>query len=103
MKVTFRQSGGVALGTKVREAQADTTRLPAEEAARVTSLVEQSGILDAEGGRAPGARDAFSFELIIEADDGRVHHKVFDETTLPEHAEPLIAYLTERSHLRDVR
>ncbi len=103
MKVTLRQSGGVALGTKIREAQEDTNLLPADEAARLKSLVEQSGILEAEGGRATRARDAFSFEIIIEADDGSVLRKVFDQTTLPENAEPLIEYLTERSQLRDVR
>ena len=81
MKVTLRQSGGVALGTKIREAQEDTNLLPADEAARLKSLVEQSGILEAEGGRAPRARDAFSFEIIIEADDGSAMKDDWDIST----------------------
>lgn len=103
MKVILRQSGGVALGTKIWEAQEDTTLLPPDAATRLKSLVEQSGILAAAGGRAPRARDAFTFELTIAMDDGTVHHKVFDQTTLPESAAPLMEYLTDKSSLRDVR
>lgn len=103
MKITFRRSGGVALGTKISEAKEDTDLLPPDEAASVKSVVEQSGILEAEGGRAPRARDAFSLEIIIETDDGKVYHKVFDQTTLPESADPLIEYLTAKSKLRDLR
>jgi hypothetical protein len=103
MKVIFRQSGGIGLGTKIREAQEDTALLPSDEATRLQSLIEQSGLLDAAGGRAPQARDAFTFEITIEMDDGTVHHKVFDQMTLPESADPLIEYLTDKSILRNLR
>lgn len=103
MKITFRQSGGLALGTKIGEAKEDTDLLPPDEATRLRSLVEQSGILEAQSSRAPKARDVFSYEIVVETDDGKVHRKVFDQMALPESADPLIEHLTARSKLRDLQ
>ncbi|GET37419.1 protealysin inhibitor emfourin [Microseira wollei] len=95
MKVTFRQSGGYA-GLRMG-CEFDTDSLPADEAARLGSLVEQSGIMQAQSGSNPTARDLLNYDLTVETSEGS-HHVSFDDMTVPQGVAPLLEYLQERSH-----
>ncbi len=90
MKVKFSQSGGYA-GLR-RGCELDTDSLPADEAAKLQSLVEQSGILQAESRHAPHARDLFNYNITVETDEGAPTVS-FDDLSLPENAQPLLEYL----------
>ena len=94
MKVKFGQSGGYA-GLR-RGCELDTDSLPADEAATLQSLVEQSGILQAKSGRTPTARDLFNYDITIETSQGS-HHVSFDDMTMPESVDPLLEYLQDRA------
>lgn len=94
MQVRFRQSGGFA-GLR-RGCDLDTDTLPAEEAANLRSLVEQSGVLQAQSGRTAKARDLFNYEITIETSDG-THLVTFDDGSKPEGIEPLLEYLQNLS------
>lgn len=100
MKVTFRQSGGYA--GLIVGCELDTDSLPADEAATLQSLVEESGILQAKGGYAPQGRDLLQYEITIETSEG-VHRVLLDDTTIPESAVPLIEYLQSRAAPRAPR
>ncbi|MFB2772751.1 protealysin inhibitor emfourin [Pelatocladus sp. BLCC-F211] len=94
MKVKFSQSGGYA-GLR-RGCELDTDSLPSDEAAKLQSLVEQSGILQAESRHAPHARDLFNYNITIEtSEDDAIRTVSFDDLSLPESAEPLLEYLQD--------
>ncbi|MBW4633028.1 MAG: hypothetical protein KME30_14360 [Iphinoe sp. HA4291-MV1] len=102
MKVKFSQSGGYA-GLR-RGCELDTDSLPGDEAAKLQSLVEQSGILQAESQHAPHARDLFNYNITVETSEGdtygnpsSVHTVSFDDLSRPEGAEPLLKYLQSRA------
>jgi hypothetical protein len=90
MKVKFSQSGGYA-GLR-RGCELDTNSLPADQAAKLQSLVEQSGILEAKSGHAPHARDLFNYDITVETTQGD-RTVSFDDLSLPEGVEPLLEYL----------
>jgi hypothetical protein len=90
MKVTFRQAGG--WGGLFWGAELDTDVMPSEEAAELRSLVKQSGILTADSGFSKKARDAQTYEIDVETDEG-VQKLTFDDTTVPESAETLLEFL----------
>src|SRR5688572_2885500 len=94
MKVTFRQSGGWA--GLFWEAELDTDVMPAEEAAELRSLVEQSGILTADNAFSRKARDAQTYEIDVETGEGVVK-VAFDDTTVPESAETLLEFLRNKA------
>jgi hypothetical protein len=94
MKIKFRQSGGYAgliVGCEV-----NTSSLSAEEAAKLSSLVEDSGILQATSKRTPNAADLLNYEFTIETREG-MHHVSFDDLSLPESIMPLLEYLQSRA------
>lgn len=94
MKVTFQQSGGFA--GLLRGCELDTAELPAAEAAKLRAMVEASGLRAGRIAPPPGARDLVGYEIRIETGDGALT-AAFDEATVPAGAEPLLAYLRERS------
>ena len=95
MKVTFRQSGGVA-GLN-EGCELDTAGLSPKEAARLRSLIERSDLASTLSRRTEQARDLCCYEMTVETDDG-VHHLSFDEMSLPESLRSLVQYL--RSHAK---
>ncbi len=94
MKITFRQSGGYA--GLIRGCELDTDALPDEEVARLRSLVQQSGILQAQSNPTPNAFDLCNYELTIETNEG-IHQISCDDLSLPEEAVPLVEYLQEQA------
>ena len=94
MKITFRQSGGYA--GLVMGSEIDTDSLAAEEAAKLKSLVEQSGILQAQSKQTPNSADLLYYEITIETKKG-IHQVSFDDMSLPESAIPLLEYLQDRA------
>ncbi|BAY09923.1 protealysin inhibitor emfourin [Calothrix sp. NIES-2098] len=90
MKVKFSQSGGYA--GLIRGCELDTDSLPADEAAKLKSLVEQSGILHAQSKSTPQARDLLNYKITIETNEGAPTVS-FDDLSLPENAQPLLKYL----------
>ncbi|WP_199338138.1 protealysin inhibitor emfourin [Nostoc sp. FACHB-133] len=92
MKVKFVQSGGYA-GLR-RGCEVDTNLLPSNEAAKLKSLVEQSGILQkAKSNHAPHARDLFNYNITVETAEGEQCNVSFDDLSLPEGIQPLLNYL----------
>ncbi len=94
MKIKFRQSGGYAGLTKGCEI--NTELLSAEEAQELKSLVDQSGILEAESKKSPNVADAFNYNLVIETIK-KTYRLSFDEQSLPEEVIPLIDFLEDCS------
>jgi hypothetical protein len=90
MKVRFRQSGGFA-GLR-RGCDLDMETLPADEATKLRSLVEQSGVLSASSSRNPKGRDLLNYEITVETLDG-VRQVTFDDGSKPVGVEPLLEYL----------
>ena len=94
MKIKFRQTGGfvgLVIGCEV-----NTVLLPADKAARLQSLVEQSGILQATSKRTPNAADLLIYDFTIETRDG-CHQVSFDDLSLPEPVRPLLEYLQNQA------
>jgi hypothetical protein len=97
MKIIFRQSGGYAglrLGYEV-----DTASLPAEEATKLESLVQQSGILETRNttNTTPTARDLFQYQITVETQGTNIQVS-FDDLSLTPGIEPLLDYLQDRAH-----
>jgi hypothetical protein len=94
MKITLRQTGGWT--AIARESRLDTDTLSAEDAERLTRLLESSLVAEAVGERSAQARDAPQYELVIER-EGEPRRVTFDETTVPPAVWPLIDFLLERA------
>jgi hypothetical protein len=94
MKIKFRQSGGYA-GLRMG-CDLDTKSLSSEEATQLESLVNTSGILQANSGRSENAADLISYEIAIETQAG-THQVKFDDLTLPESVLPLLDYLQSQA------
>jgi hypothetical protein len=94
MKIKFRQSGGYA-GLRMG-CDLDTKLLSPEEATQLESLVNTSGVLQANGDRSENAADLISYEISIETNQG-THQVTFDDLTLPENVLPLLDYLQSRA------
>jgi len=94
MKIKFRQSGGYAgllLGCDL-----DTKSLSSDEATQLESLVNNSGILQANSSRSDNTADLISYEMTIETQAG-THQVRFDDLTLPESVLPLLDYLQSQA------
>ena len=97
MKVTFKQSGGFA--GLARGCECDTNLLPPDEASILQSLVDKCELSRGERRQAEHARDAFSYEIIIDT-GGSILQLLFDDMTIPEDAEPLLKYLQRQAKPR---
>jgi hypothetical protein len=100
MKIYFEQRGGLA--GIVRKLVVDT-RLPAfsNDSAKLQSLVENSNFfgLPAGSDSAPppkGAADYFTYNIIVESDDGKRHAVNTTDLTKPEELTQLISYLRNK-------
>ena len=94
MKVKFVQSGGYA-GLRMG-CDLDTDSLPAEEAAMLQSLVEQSGFFQAQSDRTPTARDLLNYSIAVETNEGSSQIS-FDDLSMPDGIAPLVKYLQSRA------
>jgi hypothetical protein len=94
MKIRYRESGGFA-GIS-RGVDIDTETLPADEAHRVLALIEEAAPQDLQREGPPGARDLQRYEIIVERDDGRTVLR-FDDATIPETVDALLAWLQDRA------
>ena len=94
MKIRFRQSGGYA-GLQMG-CDLDTKSLSSDRATQLESLVNTSGILQANSGRSENAADLISYEIAIETNQG-THQVTFDDLTLPENILPLLEYLQSQA------
>jgi len=94
MKINFRQSGGYA-GLRMG-CELDTNLLPQDESAKLESLVETSGILQAKSTRSENTADLINYEIAIETKEGK-HQVTFDDLTLPESVVPLLDYLQSKA------
>ena len=91
IRIELERSGGIA-GIVARGAL-DTAELPDEDAARIEQAVAR---LEAEGGRhEPRIPDAQRYEFAVTT-GGRTRRLVFDDTTLPAEARPLVEMLLRR-------
>lgn len=96
MKIKFRQSGGYAGPLLSVGCEIDTESLSPEETAQLSSLVEDSGILQATSQRTPNAADLLTYEFTIETREG-THTVSFDDLSMPDRIRPLLEYLQNRS------
>ncbi|MEI6255897.1 MAG: protealysin inhibitor emfourin [Planctomycetota bacterium] len=94
MRITFTQSGGFVGAFKGCEL--DTATLAPEDRREVEALVAGSGLTESSERSSAVARDQRQFEIVLEADSGRVQI-VSDEGSLPEAARPLVAFLVARA------
>lgn len=90
MKVTFRQSGGLAGLT--RGCELDSETLPAAEARRLEKLVAKSGLEGVESASPPAARDLVTYEITVEREGGTESVR-FDDLSVPDAAAPLLELL----------
>lgn len=90
MKVAFTKTGGfapIALGC-----QLDTDKLSSDEATKLKSLVNQSGVMNMADARVAAARDVHLYTIDIT--DGDQQHKVkFDQLSIPPSVKPLLDFL----------
>ena len=94
MKINFRQSGGYA-GLRMG-CELDTNLLPQDESAKLESLVETSGILQAKSTRSENTADLINYEITIQTKEN-THQVIFDDLTLPESVLPLLDYLQSQA------
>lgn len=90
LRVKFVQSGGI-VGAP-RRCELESSRLPADDARELQSLVQASGLLESGEFLSPGARDLRLYEIQVESGAGIVA-VTFDDRTLPEQARPLVSFL----------
>ena len=94
MKLHFTQSGGYA--GLIRGISVDTNTLPDSEGQRLEELLNSSGLLETPAVASSRARDALQYELVVE--DGNVTRTfVFDDTTKPPDAAPLLRELKAKA------
>lgn len=94
MKVRFVQTGGYA--GLVKGCEADTETLPSDEAAELERLVRESGISESGESLSGVGRDLQQYELSIEGKTSKVL-VTLDDSSVPQRAKPLIAYLKKFS------
>jgi hypothetical protein len=94
MKVTFLQSGGFA-GT-VKGCEFDTAALTPEAARELERLLRGSGLPTSGEFLSATGRDLHQYELAIE-DGKRKTEVVFDDSTVPPSAKPLLGFLKKHA------
>lgn len=90
MRVRFVQSGGL-LGI-VKGCELDTAKLAPDVAQVLQQHVEESGLTSSAEVLSDSGRDLQQYEITIE-DGKRKVSVVFDNTTVPPAAKPLVGYL----------
>lgn len=94
MKITFHQSGGfVGL---IKGCEIDSELLSTAEGQQLNSLVNQSGILEAQSNNTPNVADVYNYHIVIKTKK-MTYQVSFDEQNLSEEIIPLIDFLKEHS------
>jgi hypothetical protein len=93
-RVSFTQSGGF-VGV-VRSCRIEVALLAAEERTSLEQLVAASGLEASCECLSENCRDGRTYEIVIEHET-KVVRAVFDETSLPEAARPLVSFLKARA------
>jgi hypothetical protein len=94
VKVSFRQAGGFT--GLVRGCELETADLSAEDAERLSSLVERCLEGEAPAEDEGEARDLISYEIVIEG-EGRSHRLTFSDQGVTSSTRPLLEFLSDRS------
>jgi hypothetical protein len=94
MKVTFRQSGGLAGICKGCEL--DTGKMPAADRAALEALVRRSGVDVSADLRSPAARDATAYEIAVHSEAG-TWRVAADDLSLSGPLRPLVRFLAARA------
>ena len=94
MKVYFVQSGGLVGVVKGRDI--DTAALAPDAARELEHLVRGSGISGAGVFLSDTGRDLQQYEITIE-DGDRKTAVVFDDSTIPQSAKPLLGFLKKQA------
>jgi hypothetical protein len=94
MKIDFVRTGGFA-GLRLA-LTLDTAGLPADEAARIRLLVQESGYFELDGGFPPAAPapDRFEYRLAIESRTRGRHAVILPESSVTDRMRPLLNKLT---------
>lgn len=95
MQVRFVESGGMA--GQLRGCDLHTDRLPPDDARQLRQLVADGGLTRSVTSYSKAARDLREYEIEID-DGGEKITAVFDDSTLPATARPLVGFL--RTHAR---
>lgn len=92
VKLTFYESG--AYTGLVKGCEIDTTTISKEEAERLQSLVDQSGILSFQEFQSSTSEvaDRLTYEIKVEFDN-TMYEFIFDQNNLPTELIPLLKYL----------
>ena len=90
MRIECTISGGFA--GLVKSCRIETASLEPPERHRVEGLVEASGLVESFERFSDSARDEKQFDVTIDRDE-LVVHVIFDESSVPKPAKPLMAYL----------
>lgn len=93
MLITFTQSGGFA--GLVKGCRIDTVQLEQDERAVVERLVEAAGWIESWRQFSDG-RDRLQYDILIEGEAAAVHVEC-DDSSVPEPAKPLVAWLKGRA------
>jgi len=94
MKVTFNQSGGFA--GLVKGCELDTATLAPDAARELERLIRGSGLSSSVKRLSDTARDLHQYEITIEDSDGKVE-LLFDDSTVPQSASPLLGFLKKHT------
>jgi len=94
MRITFTQSGGFV--GAMAGCRIDTAELAPDERREAESLVAASGLTDSFERFSPTGRDRRQYEITIEGESPTLT-VVFDESSLPAAARPLVGFLASRA------
>src|ERR1700676_3279526 len=92
MRILFKRSGGFAGISQTKSISTD--QMPAEEAQKVTSLVQQAGFFALPPvieSTQPGA-DRFQYQISVDGEQG-AHSVQVDESAVPPSLQPLLDWM----------
>ena len=94
MRITFMQSGGFA--GLIRGCVIDTADLALEERRELESLVAECDDAESSAPGSASGRDLRQIDVVIER-DGALRRIRYEERSVPEAAQPLVAFLAARA------
>ena len=94
MRISFRQSGGVA--GRVRACEIETEGMQADAGRALECMVRESGIMEGIASRASRGRDLQRYEIEVEMGRERFSAR-FDDLAVPPALAPLLDYLNARA------
>jgi hypothetical protein len=99
MRIVLERSGGFAGISQIKSISPD--QMPADEAQKLTRLVENAGFYDLPSEIRSPHTDADRFQYKITVDSERGHHTVqVDEAAVPSRLQPLLDWLKNSARTR---